>query len=181
MRILEVRRHTKRLPPAPNLTQEGVTLGRQVGENIGPFALVVTSQIPRAFQTAIAMGFAVDREVEWLFAYTTELDDALPAPYTFTAFADAMQNNEIISNFATQQAEHWRSIVAELKDGEAALLISHGGIVEMGAVGCLLHDNVTVDFDTLGNPLSYCEGVRLTFDGVRCIGGEVLRVPKEAN
>jgi broad specificity phosphatase PhoE len=176
MRILEVRRHTKRKPPAPKLTQEGVTLARQVGESMGPFALVVTSQIPRAFQTAIAMGFAVDREAEWLFAYTQELSDALPDPDTFAAYAQTIQSGGIVADFAAQQADHWRGVAAELKEGEAALLLSHGAIVEMGAVGCLLHDKMPVDFAAWGGPLVYCEGVRLTFDGGRCVGGKVLRI-----
>src|SRR5689334_6812089 len=60
MRYLELRRHAMRTQPGQHLSQAGVRLSRRVGEGRGPFALVVTSPAPRAFETAIAMGFAVD-------------------------------------------------------------------------------------------------------------------------
>jgi broad specificity phosphatase PhoE len=47
-----------------HLSAEGVALARVVGEALGPFALVVTSASPRAVETAIAMGFAVDDTLE---------------------------------------------------------------------------------------------------------------------
>ena len=59
MKYLELRRHSKRVIPGDHLSQAGVNLARRVGEAMGPFGLVITSTLPRAFQTAIAMGFAV--------------------------------------------------------------------------------------------------------------------------
>ena len=47
-----------------HLSAEGVVLARQVGESLGPFASVVASASPRAVETAVAMGFAVDDTVE---------------------------------------------------------------------------------------------------------------------
>lgn len=60
MRVLEVRRHTMRSKPGKHLSQAGVSLARHVGETMGSFDRVVTSTLARAFETAIAMGFAVD-------------------------------------------------------------------------------------------------------------------------
>jgi broad specificity phosphatase PhoE len=45
------------------LSQEGVALAREVGASMGPFVCVVTSVVPRARETAVAMGFAVDHEL----------------------------------------------------------------------------------------------------------------------
>ena len=45
------------------LSQEGVNLARTLGGAMGPFAQVVASVVPRARETAIAMGFAVDYEM----------------------------------------------------------------------------------------------------------------------
>ena len=56
MRYLEHRRHSMRVQPGQHLNQAGVALARRVGETMGPFALVVTSTLPRAYETAIAMG-----------------------------------------------------------------------------------------------------------------------------
>jgi Histidine phosphatase superfamily (branch 1) len=47
-----------------HLSAEGVALARLVGESLGPFAAVVTSASPRAIETALAIGFAVDDAVE---------------------------------------------------------------------------------------------------------------------
>ena len=64
MRTLEVRRHTMRVKPGQHLSQAGVDLARRIGNTVGPFQRVVTTSIPRAFETAIAMGCAVDEQVE---------------------------------------------------------------------------------------------------------------------
>src|SRR5206468_2537395 len=64
MRTLEIRRHSFRKQGAGSqLSQEGVDYARRLGASIGPFARVVTSVVPRARETAIAMGFAVDEEI----------------------------------------------------------------------------------------------------------------------
>ena len=69
MRWLEVRRHSLTKKGAArdrgsHLSAEGVALARFVGASLGPFARVVTSTSPRAIETALAMGFAVDDTVE---------------------------------------------------------------------------------------------------------------------
>ncbi len=64
MKTIEIRQHSIRAKPSDHLNQQGVTLARLVGENLGPFDRVITSTLPRAFETAIAMGFAVDEQNE---------------------------------------------------------------------------------------------------------------------
>ena len=66
MRTLEVRRHTIRNLSSPHISQDGVDLARRVGQGLGKFDRVVTSTLPRAFETAIAMGYAVDEQIEQL-------------------------------------------------------------------------------------------------------------------
>jgi hypothetical protein len=65
MRIIQIRRHsyTKKGEArgrGSHLSAEGVALAREIGSQIGPFDLVLTSHSPRTLETAIAMGFAVD-------------------------------------------------------------------------------------------------------------------------
>src|SRR5688572_24465630 len=62
MRVIEHRRHAMRVKPGDHLSQAGVDLARRVGETMGHYDLVVTSPVARAFETAIAMGFAVDEQ-----------------------------------------------------------------------------------------------------------------------
>ena len=60
MRTLEVRRHTMRRKPGQRLSQDGIELARLVGDGSGHFDLVVSSDVPRAIETAIAMGYEVN-------------------------------------------------------------------------------------------------------------------------
>jgi hypothetical protein len=69
MRWLEVRRHSlikKGLARGrgSHLSAQGVALARAVGAKLGPIAHVLTSTTPRAVETAIAMGLAVDDTVD---------------------------------------------------------------------------------------------------------------------
>jgi hypothetical protein len=74
MRWLEVRRHapTKKGSArgrGSHLSAHGIELARAVGAEVGPFALVVTSASPRAIETAVAMGWAVDDAVDMPSGY----------------------------------------------------------------------------------------------------------------
>jgi hypothetical protein len=60
-----------------------------------------------------------------------------------------------------------------ISEGRSALVISHGGVVELGVVGCLSD----VDFSTWGDSADYCEGAKLYWDN-KFIRAEVLRVNK---
>ena len=173
MRYLEHRRHTMRTKPGQHLSQAGVTLARKVGEEVGPFARVVTSTLLRAFETAIAMGFAVDEQVSVLSATGADVDASIGwPPGTFARMAEVVRQGRSVSRFAQDQARLLHHIVAELSEGQAVLVISHGGIVELGAIGCL----PDADFAAWGAHCDYCEGVRLAYDGERCVSAEVLRV-----
>lgn len=173
MRILEIRRHTMRAKPGQHLTQVGVTLARRIGNGMGPFNRVITSTVPRAFETAIAMGFAVHEELDELAQIPDRADAELHWPASFSEIAKAIRRGGAASKFAAAQAELWRQIAAELPTGGRALIISHGGIVEAGAVACL----PDADHASWGAHCDYCEGVRLAFDGRRFVSGEILRVP----
>jgi hypothetical protein len=80
---LEVRRHSMTrkgatLGRGSQLSQEGVALARVVGECLGQFAYVVASASPRAIETAIAMGLAVD-DTRWWPAYRAPTTN--PGPF----------------------------------------------------------------------------------------------------
>lgn len=171
MRILEVRRHTMRAKPGAHLTQAGVTLARVVGAAMGPFDLVVTSALPRARETAIAMGFAVDREEERL----ADMPDAVAAEVDWTrgfpAFAAAIARDGAVKRLAMAQAALWRAIVESAPAGSRALIVSHGGNIEAGALGCVPE----LAGHWSGPALDYCEGVRLSYDEGRWLDPELLR------
>ena len=172
MKILEIRRHTYRTKPGQHLSQQGVTLARKVGDGIGPFERVITSTVPRAFETAIAMGFAVDEQVELMSSFSDEVEFEAPWPQPPAGYALAIRNGGAMARYANQLADFYHQLVNDLADGSAALVINHGGIVEMGAVTCL----PDVDHAAWGPHFECCEGVRLFWEDGKCVSAEILRV-----
>ena len=179
MKYLELRRHTLRAIPGPHLTQSGVDLARRLGEGMGPFEWVITSTLPRAYETAIAMGFAVHEQrkefADLPLPEAIEDEDRPDVPASFARWAEQATANAAVGDYVRGQAKALSEIVAELDDGGAALVISHGGIVEAGAVGCMLGHLPQFDWAMAGGAVNYCEGVRLTFDGERCVELNILR------
>ena len=176
MRTLEVRRHTLRSLSSSHISQGGVDLARRVGEGLGKFDRVVTSTLPRAFETAIAMGYAVDEQIEQLGIMGDEVQAVVQWNAGYAAWARAAANSPVVGIYTQSLAEVWRPIVRALPENGRALIISHGGIVEAGTVGCLPPATRT----TYGSACSYCEGVRLTFDGEAVVNVEMLRVEQSS-
>jgi broad specificity phosphatase PhoE len=171
MRTLEIRRHTHRNVPQPHLSQTGVDLARRAGEGLGKFDRVVTSTIPRALETAIAMGYAVDEQIGQLSTMGDSIDAVIQWNAGFTAWAQATQSYPVVAHYTQLMAEVLRAIVRSLPDGGHALIISHGGIVEACVVGSVPAGTIFIDDAACG----YCEGARLTFDGEAVIHFEMLR------
>ena len=175
MRYLEVRRHSMRSKPGQHLTQFGVSLARRAGDSMGPFARVITSTLPRAFETAIAMGFAVDDQIELLGTYGDAVDKEITWPATFAEYAKAVRKGRAAADYARQLVGLWTEIVSALPDGSAALIVSHGGIVELGLVAALPDAN----HPEWGGHCELCEGARLHFDGKAFVKADILRVKQD--
>jgi len=165
MKTLEIRRHSMRKSGAGSqLSQEGVTYARNLGASLGPFAQVVTSVVPRARETAIAMGFAVDYELVTL-ASDEELHDEAnrsrwwEATHPFSALAQLMAANGATWRYGHVLVALWRDMLLAIPDGTAALVIGHSGDLEIGLVACFPH----ADHSTWGAPFGPCEGARLGF------------------
>ena len=172
MRTLEIRRHTHRNVPRPHLSQQGIDLARRAGEGLGHFDRVITSTVPRAFETAIAMGYAVDEQIEALSTMGDDVDAEIQWNAGFAEWARVVKRGGAAARFAQEQAALWRLIARALPQGGRALLITHGGIIEAGAAGCLPADARPADDAACG----YCEGVRVTLDGGTVVNAEMLRV-----
>jgi broad specificity phosphatase PhoE len=168
MRVIDHFRHSIRSSPGKHLTREGVELARRVGEALGEYDLVVTSDLPRAIETAIAMGYASDRQVKDLFISDEKIDWGGGC----AAFAQAMVSKKRVARAARNQADIMRSIASDLAEDGKALVVSHGGVIELGVVGLLPN----FDYSSWGPPCERCEGVRLYFDGGTCTGAEILRI-----
>jgi broad specificity phosphatase PhoE len=171
-KVVEVRRHAMRLKDGQHLSQEGVTLARRVGKDGGPFDRVITSTLPRAFETAIAMGFAVDEQSELISTYGGEVEREIPWPQTFAAYAGAVRRGGAAAEYAGRLAMFYRRMAEDLPEDGRALVINHGGIVELGAVACV----PGADYESFGPHCAYCEGVRLFWDRSGFVRAEALRI-----
>ena len=172
MKTIEIRRHSIRTIPGDHLNQTGVSLARMVGQNLGPFDRVVTSTLPRAFETAIAMGFAADEQNELMSTYGTDVEREAPWPLACAGYAEVVRQEGAAAQYANQLADIYGKLATYLANGRSALVINHGGVLELGAVACLPNANHI----KWGSHFDYCEGVRLFWEDGKFLDGEILRV-----
>jgi broad specificity phosphatase PhoE len=173
MRLLEHRRHSMRDPASPHLSTAGVALAQRVASSVGPFDRVVTSPKPRAVETAVAMGFPVDAELEELSVMPDDLLSLLDAlkPRSFADYAALVGRYPAMAEYAHGQEALWRRELKRVPDGGRLLIVSHGGVIESGAVMA-----APSSAEAWGPALGYLEGIRLYRDGDRWIRAEVVRV-----
>jgi broad specificity phosphatase PhoE len=148
---------------------------------MGPFAVVATSVVPRARETAVAMGFAVDHELVMGPATDPELYTEIEtarwwtSERPFAALAALVGNGGANHRYAHTLVAAWRDLMTPLQGDQAALVVGHSGDLETGLVACL----PDADHASWGAPFGCCEGARLTFDGdpARFCAVEFLRLP----
>ncbi len=171
-RYVEHRRHSMRMKPGQHLSQAGVDLARRVGEGMTAFDRVYTSTVPRAFETGIAMGYAVDHQVELLASMPSNAEIAFDEGFGGFSACIRQHPSSVVANFARELAAFHDNVARSLPADGRALILSHGGFIEASAVGCV----PDADHESWGPSCNYCEGVRLTYDDGQFTDCEVLRV-----
>lgn len=167
---VEIRRHAERHKPGHNLNARGVARARNASARDREFALVVASPLPRAVQTAVAMGHGLDEE-DWTMASMGGALDDFPWDVSFAAMQQEIRTNPVAGAWATRLTAQVRYWLARIDPGEELLVVNHGGIAEVCIIG-LLGD---ADAAPLGPSLDYSEGVRLELDGDRVVDVTMLR------
>jgi hypothetical protein len=92
---------------------------------------------------------------------------------SFAQYREAFERGRAAMKYAKKLASYYASLMESISQGRSALVINHGGVVEIGVVGCL----PDFDFSSWGGPVEYCEGARLYWEG-RFVRAEELRVPQ---
>lgn len=178
MTMLEVRRHSMRKSTGGSqLSQAGVDLARRLGASMGPFAVVATSVVPRARETALAMGFAVDHELVTLASEPEVYAESNASKWwladnPFAALASAIKAEGAYHRYAHSLAALWRDLITPLSNNDTALIIGHSGELEAALVACF----PDADHSHWGGTFASCEGARLTFKDHFC-AVEFLRLP----
>ena len=104
MKIIEFRRHSIRVKPSPHLTQEGVEKARKVGDSLSGFNLVLSSSAPRAIETAVAMGYAVDGIREEISITPQELEKEVMWGMNFDQYLGVIKKGGLTASYATQMS-----------------------------------------------------------------------------
>lgn len=180
MRYLELWRHSIRTTPNVHLSQEGVELARRVGMGMGPFCRVVSSPSPRTFETAIAMGFAVDEHytpVDFDKSEWEALGQMLPDGTPFSEVSRVFRDDPLGRRFAEALRSQWTQYMIETPQDGSVLVVTHGGYIEYSAVACL----PDADHASWGPALGRCEGIRLGFDGSEFTNGKIIVTEAENN
>jgi broad specificity phosphatase PhoE len=176
MRTIEIRRHALTKKGADRgqgsqLSAEGVAQARRLGEHIGPFDRVLTSRVPRTLETALAMGFAVDDQLDVLGDIPAEVWDEIGHeerwqwPRAFVTFAETIARGGPTARLGQRQRAAWQQALESIPDGGSVLIISHGRVIEAGLVACLPNG----DFENWGAPFQHGEGIRLAYQA-GCFG-----------
>jgi len=173
-RIIEIRRHsfTKKgesRGKGSHLSAEGVIQARRERETLPAFDLVLTSQIPRTLETALAMGFAVDDQIAGLGEIPLEVWEEIGHherwewEEPFAQFAQIISRGGATDALGKLQREIWTNALESVPEDGRVLIISHGRIIESGLVTCFPNG----DFKDWGGPFQHLEGIRMKYaDGV---------------
>ena len=154
-------------------------MARTLGEQLGPFDLVVSSPLARCVETAVAMGFAVDEECPEL-AGADVLGETFPGiddvdwGAGYANIARLFAQNGAFAEFARAQAAIWLAIARRLPEGGRALIVGHGGFIDGAAIAAF----PDADHAAWGRTTRHCEGVLVGVEGDRFVSIEVLHVPK---
>lgn len=172
MQFAEIRRHSVRDLRDEHLSVGGRQLAADVGRARGPFRLVVSSPVPRARETAIAMGFPPDEEDSVWYDLG---DGRVPWPVSFSEMLEQLAINPRAAEVAGRFRTSILRLLGRIREGEALLVVAHGGVPELVAASCCEPDVLS----RLGPPVRCMEEVRLDFEGGVCVGATALRVPSD--
>ncbi|WP_144127346.1 histidine phosphatase family protein [Catellatospora sichuanensis] len=179
MRRLEVRRHsyTKKdgaRGRGSHLSHDGVAAARACGATLGPVGYVLTSPSPRALETAVAMGFAVDDTAEMPSGYVPgEVDhhDQWRWERPFVTYAGLIARGRGLAAAALANRALWLAALEQVPDGGTALVVGHGGTLEPALVAC----TPDADHAAWGPAFGHLHGATLEFDGTRLVRVAVRR------
>jgi broad specificity phosphatase PhoE len=149
--------------PFAHLSQAGVDLAKRVGPTMGTFDYVVTSTLPRAAETATAMGFGIHEVREELSMMSDEILQAIAWDAGFKAFHEAHRNGGLVADYCRSLRTLVSELLAKIPDGSKLLIVSHGGIVEASLLGCV----DSAEIAAWGSHIDYCEGVSFQLDSGR--------------
>src|SRR2546422_7333008 len=177
MAVLDVRRHAERTDvrnDQSSLSAAGRAMAEALAKRADAYALVLSSPLPRAKETAQLIARRLDGIDPGLLP---EMGGAIGDRIfgelrTLADWAAVLRAREEARTFATEQLATWARITARVGEKDRVLAVSHGGIIELPALA--LAERLRVRLD--GAAFGYGEGVRVTYAKGAPAAIEILRV-----
>jgi len=175
--ILEVRRHAERTDRGNEqsaLSPAGRAMAQSLSKRSPKFALVLSSPLPRAKETAQLIAGRLDAvEPGFLPEMGGVIGDRIFGEMrTLTDWADVLREREDARKFATEQLATWARVAMRVGEKDRVLAISHGGIIELPAITLAQRLRTPLD----GASFGYCEGVVIAYAKGAPTTIEVVRV-----
>ncbi|MDP9275017.1 MAG: histidine phosphatase family protein [Chloroflexota bacterium] len=164
MPILEIRRHAERTDRGTEqsaLSAGGRAMAETLAKRAPKFALVLSSPLPRAKETAQLVAGRLDAvEPGFLPEMGGAIGDRIFGEMrTFTDWAEVLREREDARKFATEQLAAWARVAMRVGEKDRVLAISHGGIIELPAITLAQRLRIPLE----GASFGYCEGVVVTY------------------
>jgi broad specificity phosphatase PhoE len=175
--ILEIRRHAERADMKNNessLSPAGRTMAESLAKREPKVALVLSSPLPRAKETARLIAGRLDGvEPGFLPEMGGVIGDRIFGEMrTLADWAEILREREDARKFATDQLATWARVALRVGEKDRVLAVSHGGIIELPAITLAQRLRAPLE----GASFGYCEGVVVTYAKSVPTKIEVLRV-----
>ena len=163
MPVLDIRRHAQRQDVTDNasaLSAAGRAMCEKLAKEAPRYALVVSSPLPRAKETAERIAGRLDLVEPGLLpdigSHAAQLFGEMR---TLADWARLLDESQDAHRYAETQLPTWLRFVSRVGEKDHVLAISHGGIIDLPAIVLMRRLGARVD----GAVFSYGEGVRVTY------------------
>ena len=175
MPILDIRRHAQRQnidDQRSSLSTAGIAMCEKLAKAAPKYALVVSSPLPRAKETAERIAGRLDSvEPGLLPDLGGQAAQLFGEMRTLADWDRLMARDDVARKFADEQLPVWTRVASRVGDRDRVLAVSHGGIVDLPAIVLMKRFGVGIDVPSFG----YCEGVRVTYAKGAPASIEILR------
>ena len=136
-------------------------MAQSVAKRAPKFALVLSSPLPRAKETALTIAGRLDAvEPGFLPEMGGAIGDRIFGEMrTLADWAEVLREREDARKFATEQLATWARVAMRVGEKDRVLAVSHGGIIELPALTLAQRLRTPLE----GASFGYCEGVVVTY------------------
>ena len=164
MATLEVRRHAERSDRGNEksaLSANGRAMAQGLAQARDAYALVVSSPLPRARETALLIAGRLDAaDPALLPEMGGAIGDRLYGEMrTLADWRRLLDERDEARHVADEQLAAWTRLASRVGDRERVLAVSHCGIIELPAL--VLAERLRAPL--AGAAFGYCEGVRVEY------------------